>query len=158
MHPLGFVRITATSMETTVANPAANVDAMIRLAEAARDSDILLFPELAITGYTCADLFLQDRLLDQTEIELVRLVRASESKSQLWVVGVPIRFDGQLFNTAAVIHDGRLLGLVPKQFLPTYQEFYERRWFSSGKGYVDRKMNHPLFGEVPFGSISFRVW
>ncbi len=133
MHPLGFVRITATSMETTVANPAANVDAMIRLAEAARDSDILLFPELAITGYTCADLFLQDRLLDQTEIELVRLVRASESKSQLWVVGVPIRFDGQIFNTAAVIHDGRLLGLVPKQFLQPTKSFMSDGGFLPAK-------------------------
>jgi NAD+ synthase (glutamine-hydrolysing) len=152
MHPLGFVRLSATSIELAVADPSANADAILRCCEQLRDSDVIVFPELSLCGYTCGELFLQDRLLDACMENLVRLVKASSDCSQLWVVGLPLRFETRLFNVAAIIHHGRLLGCVPKQFLPTYQEFYERRWFSSGKGLERREVVVPHIGEVPFGT------
>jgi NAD+ synthase (glutamine-hydrolysing) len=138
-------------METSVADPRANVDKILKLCDGASASDIVLFPELCITGYTCGDLFHQTKLLDAAVVELNRLVLASKGRDQLWLVGLPIRMDDRLFNTAAIVHDGRLLGIVPKQFLPTYLEFYERRWFASGRDYRNRMIDLPGLGSIPFG-------
>jgi NAD+ synthase (glutamine-hydrolysing) len=152
MHPLGFVRLSATSIELSVADPAANVEAILERCDQLRNSDVIVFPELCLCGYTCGELFLQDRLLDACMEGLIRVVEESSDSSQLWVVGLPLRFESRLFNVAAVIHHGSLLGFVPKQFLPTYQEFYERRWFTSGKGVEGRELDIPELGTIPFGT------
>jgi NAD+ synthase (glutamine-hydrolysing) len=95
------------------------------------DSDVLVFGELGLSGYTCGELFTQKTLLDACVRELIHLAQTVQTK-QLIVVGLPLLIDGKLFNVAAVISQGKILGIVPKQHLPTYQEFYEGRWFQSG--------------------------
>jgi len=131
MHPLGFLRVTAASTPTSVANPARNRKSIESAIAAFPDSDVIVFGELCLSGYTCGELFTQTRLLDACITELISLSRTVPAK-QLIVVGLPLAVGGKLFNVAAVLGNGCILGLVPKQHLPTYQEFYESRWFQSG--------------------------
>src|SRR5688572_4511054 len=132
MTDLSFVRLAVGVPRVHVANSRANVDEMLALVgrAAEQDADLLLFPELAVTGYTCHDLFGQQTLLDAAIDELLRL--ASES-SQLFrgaiVVGLPFVHRDALYNCAAVLVGGYVVGIIPKQNLPTYREFYEERHF-----------------------------
>ncbi|TWU34182.1 Glutamine-dependent NAD(+) synthetase [Novipirellula aureliae] len=124
----GFFRISAASPAVSVANPEANGRATMQLIDKL-DSDLVLFPELGLTGYTCGDLFAADSLIDATMVELVRIAESSASHNQIIVVGLPFRIDDSLMNVAAVLHAGRIKGIVPKSYLPTYREFYEGRHF-----------------------------
>ncbi len=133
MHPLGFLRVTAASTPTCVANPTANRRSIQTAIAAFPNSDVIVFGELCLSGYTCGELFTQSSLLDACKIELIALSHAVQTK-QLVVVGLPLSIEGKLFNVAAVLCAGQIIGLVPKQHLPTYQEFYESRWFQSGAG------------------------
>lgn len=112
----------------------ANVEEICRMAEIAENEQvsILAFPELSVTGYSCGDLFAQELLVSRAEEGVKRLKAFSRGKSLTLVVGVPVRVRGSLYNCAAVIQNGSLKGIVPKIYLPTYNEFYESRWFSSG--------------------------
>jgi NAD+ synthase (glutamine-hydrolysing) len=143
MNTFGFVRLTVASLQTAVANPAANVAAIRRVLDQVADSDIVLFPELCVTGYTCADLFGQQGLLDAAVEQTLQLAAATRGREQLVVVGLPVAVDNGLYNCAAALFDGQVLGIVPKQFLPNYKEFYESRWFSAARG---RER-----GEIDFG-------
>lgn len=134
MNRFGFVRITCASVRTVVADPAANVAETLRILDEVADSDLVVFPELGLTGYTCADLFGQSVLLDDAARAAVRLAEATRGRPQLVVVGLPIPAGNSLYNCALAVHDGEFLGAVPKQFLPNYKEFYEARWFSPGTG------------------------
>ena len=139
MHTFGFVKITAISPEVSVGAPRANTERILKAIQEHQSSDILLFPELCITGYTSADLFAQSLLLDESLISLQRIADASadlmtDGAGPLIVVGLPIAVNSSLFNCAAVVHNGDILGIVPKQFLPTYKEFYEARWFRAADG------------------------
>ncbi len=151
MHPLGFVRVSAASTAIAVADPRANSRAILDSRRHLMDSDIVVFPELCISGYTCGDLFAQTALLDGCLMALRELIADSAKDHQLWFVGLPLRIDGKLFNTAAALHHGRLLGLIPKQYLPTYQEFYEARWFSPGCADLPSVVAVEGIGQVPFG-------
>lgn len=128
----GFVRVTVASPPVTVANPSANRMAIERLIDPLCDSHVLVLPELCLSGYTCGELFTQRSLLEASREELQRLAEHCQNPNQLVLVGLPLMVDQALYNVAAAISGGRLLGLVPKQYLPTYQEFYERRWFQPG--------------------------
>jgi NAD+ synthase (glutamine-hydrolysing) len=112
---------------------------------------VALFPELGLSAYTNEDLFQQNALLDASQAAIGSLVKASEGLTPMLVVGVPLRFEAKLFNCAVVIYRGRVLGLVPKTYLPNYREYYEKRQFASGRDALSREM---LFlGEcVPFGN------
>ena len=152
MHPLGFLRISTASTGTHVANPAANRQAIERALLAFQSSDVILFPELCLTGYTCGELFLQDTLLESALHELKTLCQSVGH--QVVVVGLPLKVQGRLYNIAAVLANGTVLGLVPKTHLPNYSEFYEARWFHSG-GNVNEDMQQvdlPGIGQVPFGT------
>lgn len=131
MHPLGFLRVTAACTPIAVACPSANRKSIAKAIEAFPDSDVIVFGELSLCGYTCGELFTQKTLLDACISELVALAQSIQTK-QLIVVGLPLSVEGKLFNVAAVLGNGSILGLVPKQHLPNYQEFYEARWFQSG--------------------------
>lgn len=154
MDRFGFVRIGIATPRVAVGNPRANAAGMLDLIQrAATDGcDLVLFPELSLTGYTCADLFHQNTLLDAAEAELGWLAeQAARIFPGLVAVGLPARAAGRLYNVAALCQGGRLLGAVPKSHLPNYKEFYERRWFTPAQG------NEPailrLAGqEVPFGT------
>lgn len=151
MHNFGFVRVTAASHTIAVADPTANAVAIIARVHELTDSDVIVFGELSLTGYTCADLFGQIVLLDAAIEALQTIAKATASKQQLIVVGLPLRVGSSLYNTAAVICQGQLLALIPKQFLPNYQEFYEARWFASATGDEPSMIAVGEFGEVPFG-------
>ena len=130
----GFIRVAAATPRVKVADVDANVEEICRMAEIAENEQvsILAFPELSVTSYSCGDLFAQELLVSRAEEGVKRLKTFSRGKSLTLVVGVPVRVRGSLYNCAAVIQNGSLKGIVPKIYLPTYNEFYESRWFSSG--------------------------
>lgn len=151
MQNFGFVRVTAASHPIAVADPRANAEALIKRLEEFHGSDVVVFGELSLTGYTCGDLFGQDVLLRGTLDALASVVAATAQRQQLVVVGLPIRVGARLYNAAAAISAGHVLGVVPKQFLPTYQEFYEARWFASADSSEPPTVDLGALGEVPFG-------
>lgn len=150
MPRYGFVRVSAACLRTAIANPAANVAEMLSLLAQLPDSDVVLFPELSVTGYTCADLFGQSRLLTAAIDETLRLAAATADRQQLIVVGLPVAVGNSLYNCAAALFQGRVLGIVPKQFIPNYKEFYESRWFRAADASAPADVS---FGgeRVPFG-------
>ena len=151
MRNFGFCRVTAASHPITVADPHANAAAIINRLESLRDSDVVVFGELSLTGYTCADLFSQDVLLRGALEALQTIVEASVEVQQLVVVGLPVRVGPGLYNVAAAICAGKVVAVVPKQYLPTYQEFYESRWFAAADGSEPSRIDLGPLGEVPFG-------
>ena len=147
----GFVRVAACTHHTTIADPAANAESVLGLARACHDDAVALavFPELTLSGYSIEDILLQDALLDAAEEALVEVVAASVVLLPVLVVGAPLRHGHRIYNTAVVIHRGRVLGVVPKSYLPTYREFYERRQVAAGD---DQRGVIRLGGAaVPFG-------
>lgn len=147
-----FVKVGTASPRVKVADCSYNSSQIIELLQQAESEKIsvLVFPELSISSYTCADLFQHEVLLNSSLESLAQLVEASNKFSGLFFVGLPLVADDQLFNCAVAINQGRILGVVPKLFIPNYKEFYERRWFSSGNNTCVETIN--LFGEeVPFG-------
>jgi NAD+ synthase (glutamine-hydrolysing) len=130
----GFVRVAACTHHTAIAEPAANAESVLRVARACHDESVALavFPELTLSGYSIEDILLQDTLLDTVEDALLDVVAASAELMPVLVVGAPLRYQHRIYNTAVVIHRGRVLGVVPKSYLPTYREFYERRQVAAG--------------------------
>ena len=153
----GYVKVRAASPELRVADAEYNAAQIANeLNRAAEDGvQLLVFPELSLCGYTCGDLFLQESLLGACEDALGALVRGSAGKKTLFFVGLPLSADGKLYNCAAVVCDGALLAVIPKTFLPNYNEFYECRHFVSGEG--ETRTIRVAGQEVPFGTdILFR--
>jgi NAD+ synthase (glutamine-hydrolysing) len=150
----GFLRVAAASPVLRVADCDFNADQILGLLERAEGDGVhvLVFPELALTGYTCADLF-QHSLLQRGALEaLGRVVQGGAGRfSGVAVVGLPLAVDDQVFNCAAVVHRGRVLGVVPKSFIPNYKEFYEGRWFAAAATARSREI--ALLGaNVPFAT------
>ena len=139
----GFVKIAAATPDLRVADCAYNASEIVKLARqaAAKGAHLVVFPELCLTGYTCGDLFLQRTLLDGALAALDTVRRETAALNAAVVVGLPLVHQGKLFNVAAVLCGGKIEGIVPKQFIPNYSEFYEARHFVSGAG-------------VPFQTIS----
>lgn len=146
----GIFRILAAAPKTVVANPAANADAILAVIKNA-DADLIVLPELAITGYTCGDLFGSDSLLRGAIDGLNRITQSSEGQRGAIIVGLPLVVGDSLMNVAAVIADGELAGIVPKTFLPTYREFYEGRHFRAS-GPADPETVKIDGQEIPFGT------
>ena len=154
----GFVRVATAVPKVKLADPAANAQSILALAREADAAGVavVVFPELGLTGYTIDDLLQQEALLGAVDAAITTLVEASAGLAPMIVVGGPLRDAGRLYNTAIVIQGGKVLGVVPKSFLPNYREFYERRWFTPGAGVVAKTLT--LAGQsVPFGTdILFR--
>lgn len=160
----GFVKVAACSPELKVADCEYNCDKMIEKAQkmSNKGAKVLAFPELCLTGYTCGDLFLQDRLLNGAMEGLERFATETKACDTLFSVGLPLLHRGRLYNVAAVVFHGEVLGLVPKSHIPTYSEFYEGRHFAGGdsawqRGTVSEEDcgTHRLpfmDSEVPFGA------
>ena len=131
----GFIKAAAAVPELKVADCAFNADKTIELAKKAANTGavITVFPELGITGYTCQDLFFHDTLIKAAERETARVAEATAGLGTLIFIGVPFRRSGKIYNVAAVLWRGKLLGLVPKSLIPNYGEFYERRQFTPAK-------------------------
>lgn len=147
----GFLRVAACTHQTTLADPAANAESVLRIARSCHADGVGLavFPELTLSGYSIEDILLQDTLLDAVEDALLDIVVASADLLPVLVVGAPLRYAHRIYNTAVVIHRGRVLGVVPKSYLPTYREFYEKRQIAAG----DRVRGVIRMGDadVPFG-------
>ena len=151
IYQQGFVRVAACRPVCRIADPAFNLEQTLRLAREGDEAGIALmvFPELGLSGYSIDDLLLQRALLDEVERQLVNLVAESRDLHPVVLVGAPLRREGRLYNCAVAIHRGRILGVVPKGHLPNYREFYEKRWFASGR---DVEGEITIGGEtVPFG-------
>ena len=132
----GFVKLAAGTPGIRVADCAHNAGQIIDLmGQAERQGvKVLALPELCLTGYTCGDLFLQDTLLRGAEDALERILRETADLELVAALGLPVRCSNKIYNCAAVIQKGEILGLIPKRYLPNYGEFYEQRWFASGAG------------------------
>ncbi|WP_099287969.1 NAD(+) synthase [Mycobacterium persicum] len=147
----GFVRVAACTHHTTIGDPAANAASVLGLARQCHDDGVALavFPELTLSGYSIEDILLQDALLDAVEDALLDVVAQSADLLPVLVVGAPLRYRHRIYNTAAVIHRGSVLGVVPKSYLPTYREFYESRQVAAGD---DERGSLRIGGsDVPFG-------
>lgn len=129
----GFITVASAVPTVSVADCFSNLENMKQQIAVAEDKgvEIMVFPELSITGYSCQDLFMQQHLVDCAEECLSRLLDFTRALDVILIIGVPVVAANMLFNCAAVIHHGRLIGIVPKTYLPNYGEFYEKRWFAS---------------------------
>ena len=150
----GFIKVAAATPKIKVAVPAYNTEEILKIIDETEKNgaSILVFSELTISGYTCGDLFLQQPLLTECKNQLLRIVKATENKSMLVVVGCPIVIKQKLYNCAVVISDGSILGIVPKTHLPNYSEFYELRHFTSGEG-----LEEDLWFGEEFGYVNVAV-
>lgn len=150
----GFIKVAAATPKIKVADPAYNTEEILKIIDETEKNgaSILVFSELTISGYTCGDLFLQQPLLTECKNQLLRIVKATENKSMLVVVGCPIVIKQKLYNCAVVISDGSILGIVPKTHLPNYSEFYELRHFTSGEG-----LEEDLWFREEFGYVNVAV-
>jgi NAD+ synthase (glutamine-hydrolysing) len=147
----GFVRVCSVVPGVRIAEPAANAQEMVRLAGVAdaESAGLVVFPELGLSGYSIEDLFHQQALVEGVLEGLSRVVEASADLLPVLVVGAPLLWEGGLFNTAVVVHRGRVLGVVPKSYLPEYHEFYEKRHFRAARDLVSDELT--LLGQtVPF--------
>lgn len=148
----GFIKVATATPVIRVADCGYNTGKILELIDQAQElgNKLVVFPELSITGYTCGDLFLQDTLLRSAMESIQRIAGYTTGKEIVVIVGFPYSLGGKLFNTAAIIYDGKLLGLVPKISIPNYTEFYEVRYFTSGN--EDTITINFMGEEVYFGS------
>ncbi|WP_413728642.1 NAD(+) synthase [Sodalis sp. RH19] len=151
LYQHGFARVAACTLPCALTEPSVNARAIAETANGldARGVALAIFPELSLCGYSIEDLLLQDVLLDAVERAVAELLAATAGLTPVLVVGAPLRHAGRVYNTALVLHRGRLLGVVPKSYLPTYREFYERRQCAPGD--MARGTLSLAGQEVPFG-------
>ena len=158
MPNLGYIKAACVSPRVTVASPSANLSAALPLIEkAAGDGcQIICLPELSLSAYTCGDLFANSTLIGECEKALADLIRRTKEKDCIIIVGLPVQSGYKLYNCAAVIQSGKILGIVPKSYIPEYGEYYEKRQFSSG---ISAKVSEVcLCGRsVPFGNLLFDI-
>ncbi len=153
IHAHGFVRAAVCTPRVIPGDPGFNAAETLRLMREgdARGCDLMLFPELGISAYAIDDLFLQDALLKRVDAEIAGLAAASAGLKPVVIVGAPVTHNGRLYNAAIAMSRGKILGVVPKSFLPNYREYYEKRWFAPGAGVTGLEI--VLAGQVvPFGT------
>ena len=148
-----FTRVAAVSPVLRLGDAHSNVQEMLRIVafNELNNVEVIVFPELSVLGYTCGDLFYQDSLLDDGIKAVEFFLEHNAQSASIVILGMPIVFFGRLYNCAVVIQGDQVLGIVPKSYLPNSNEYYEKRWFSSGKDLKNRAID--LFGlyEIPFG-------
>ncbi|MCT4563282.1 MAG: NAD(+) synthase [Maledivibacter sp.] len=158
MNNYGFVKCAAASPKLKIANPEYNAKEMLKLILEAKNkkTQVLVFPELSLTAYTCGDLFNQKLLIDKALEELGKLMEQTKEIDTLVFIGMPILIDGNLYNCAVALQYGDIKGIVPKVCLANYNEFYEKRWFSSGKHIMGKVEEIELLSKkYPFGNLIF---
>ena len=143
MLEYGFVRVGAIVNKLVLASPVDNAKEIVRMIREAYKNNISIVttPELALTGYTCGDLFLQDELIEKSEDALKFILDETKDLNIISIIGMPIRCNNQLLNCAVVIEKGNILGIVPKTYIPNYSEFYEKRWFTSSVDLKNSEVN-----------------
>ncbi len=130
----GFIKVAAVTPEIRVADPIYNKKKIIeKIAEAEKQrAVVVVFPELCITGYSCGDLFFMEPLLEEAKQSLIQIAADTAGKNMIVFVGLPVVYSGRLYNVAAALAGGQILGLIPKRCIPGYNEFYETRHFAEG--------------------------
>ncbi|MGZ3265459.1 MAG: NAD(+) synthase [Croceibacterium sp.] len=153
MHRHGFIRVATSTPRVRTADVAFNRDGIIDEAQRAHAAhvDLLVYPELCVSSYALDDLVMQSALLDAVEDAVSAIVAASAGLTPVLLIGAPLRHEGRLYNCALAIADGKLLGAVPKSYLPNYREFYEKRWFASGWDITGQTIRI-CDAEIPFGT------
>jgi len=153
MREYGFIRVGAIVNALSLANPKENAKEIIKMIKEAKKQGISIVttPELSLTGYTCQDLFLQNKLIDETEKALEEVLMKTSKIDIISILGMPIRLDNQMFNCAVVISKGKILGIIPKTYVPNYSEFYEKRWFQSSTNLISGEIT-VLNQTVPIGT------
>ncbi|WP_442680618.1 NAD(+) synthase [Sphingomonas sp. ASY06-1R] len=152
IHAQGMVRVAAATPAASAGDVGANAASILDLARRgdAAGADLIVYPELCLSSYAIDDLHLQEALLDRVEAELAALIEASATLKSVLLVGAALRRNGRLYNCAVVIARGKVLGVVPKSYLPNYREYYEKRWFAPGVGLTG--LDIIVAGQtVPFG-------
>jgi len=148
MKKYGFVRVGAIVNKLELANPSFNALEIVRMIKKASKEGVAIVttPELSLTGYTCGDLFLQTQLLEDSVCYLKEILERTKMLDIISIIGMPISTENQLFNCAVVIQKGKILGIVPKTYIPNYSEFYEKRWFASSSNLKVKEIN--LLGQI----------
>lgn len=151
---MNFIKVAAACPLTNVADIAYNLKNIKECIEISikDNSKLVVFPELCITSYTCGDLFLQEQLYKKSLKAIEELCVFSKDKDILIAVGSPLIFNSSMYNCAYIIFKGKLLGIVPKSYIPNYSEFYEKRWFTPGLNLVDKFINLSFQANIPFGT------
>ena len=158
----GYVKVGSAVPKLRVADCVYNKEEILKLVEAAaaKQVRVLSFPELSVTGYTCADLFFQAPLLHAAEQAIQEIAEATEALNIFLLIGAPIAVDNQMFNCAVALYKGKLLGIVPKTHIPNYSEFYEERWFASADDLLTEEItyagqNVPIGADLIFAAADF---
>ena len=149
----GFIKVAAAISSVKVADCTSNAASILELIKQAvkKDVQIICFPELAVTAYTCGDLFHNHLLIEEAETSLGKLLEDTKEESIICIVGIPVKSRNQLFNAAVVFQGGKILAVIPKTYLASYNEFYENRWFSSALDVVAKEVT--LCGQTaPIGA------
>ncbi len=156
-----FVRVSCVVPKVCLSNPKQNAKEIIqKIHTASRDgANFIVFPELALSGYTCGDLFFQETLLNEVKTSLSEILDATKDVNCSVILGAPLKLSGELYNCAVVFFEGRVLGIVPKTFLPNYNEFSEKRWFSSAEDFTSETVSSSVIlgdsetnYEIPVGN------
>jgi NAD+ synthase (glutamine-hydrolysing) len=153
MNNMNFCRVAAANIDLKVADCTHNKNKLLEKIKEAWDKEIeiIAFPELSITGYTCGDLFFQRLLLKESENAIKEIVELTSDMDMLIALGAPVEFGHKLYNCAVMINRGKIIAVIPKTYLPNYNEFYEQRWFHSGARIKGHEMDYCGF-KVPFGT------
>lgn len=151
---MNFIKVAAACPITRVADIEYNLDNILKCLDEANKNHAksIVFPELCITSYSCGDLFMQYSLLEGSYLAIKKIVEKSTDLDMLIAVGAPLNYKNVLYNCAYIIFNGKILGIVPKSYIPNYSEFYEKRWFSEGLGLIDEKVDFEFQKKVPFGT------
>ena len=153
MNHYGFYRVRSHVPKVKIGNTAYNGEQIIEAIKAADldEVDCLVFPELCVTGYTCADLFQQQILMQKAEEEVANIINRTSTRNVLAAIGAPVLAFGKRYNCAIIIYKGNIAGIVPKSYIPNYGEFYEKRWFDSGRNIKGAEIEF-AGKNVPFGT------
>ena len=151
---MNFIKVGAACPKTKVADITYNIENICHCIDDAKTKNIkfLVFPELCITSYSCGDLFLNSSLINSSIEGLESIVKNSINKDILLAIGAPLLHNNVLYNCAYLIFEGKILGIVPKSYIPNYSEFYEKRWFTQGVNIIDQKVDLPFQEDIPFGT------
>lgn len=151
---MDFIKVAAACPLTRVGDTKYNLDNILTCIDEAaeKNTKFIVFPELCITSYTCSDLFLNNTLLNNSNKAIEELLDKTKSIDMLIAIGAPLQFNNVLYNCAYIIFKGRILGIVPKSYLPNYSEFYEKRWFTEGIGIISEMVSLPFQDSIPFGT------
>lgn len=151
---MDFIKVASACPVTKVGDTAFNKNEILKCIEKANieNTKVIVFPELSISSYTCNDLFLHSTLLNNTNKAISDLLKDTENIDMLIAIGAPLLYNNSLYNCAYILYKGKVLGIVPKSYIPNYSEFYEKRWFTEGLNLTNKIVNLPFQSNVPFGT------